>query len=79
MYYLYHYYHQSRFKCPAEGLLNEKKLHELARKQLEMEESCIVKVKSVNKKSPQTQKVLDYVRNYKIYILYSLLNKNAII
>jgi len=53
---------QSTFKCPAEGLLNEKKIHEMARKQLEMEMATVVKVKSIDIKSPPTQKVLNYVR-----------------
>lgn len=54
---------QFKFKCPAKGILNEKKLHELAHKQLEMEMSSTVKVKSVDKKSPPSQKVIAYVRN----------------
>jgi len=34
----------------------------MARKQLEMEISTIVKIKSVDNKSPPTQQILDYVR-----------------
>lgn len=53
---------QSTFKCPAEGLLDEKNLLECARKQLESEMSSIVKVQSVDSNSTPSQKVLDYVR-----------------
>lgn len=64
----YFIYFQSKFKCPANGILNEKNLKELVQKQLEMEMSSIVRVKSVDKISQPSQKVLSYVRNYKMYL-----------
>lgn len=50
------------FKCPAEGIFDEKKILECARKQLELEMSTTVKVQSVDNNSTPSQKVLDYVR-----------------
>jgi len=35
----------------------------MTRKQLEMEMATVVRIKSVDNKSPPTQKVLNYVRN----------------
>ncbi|VVC37456.1 DNA-directed RNA polymerase, N-terminal,Pentatricopeptide repeat,DNA-directed RNA [Cinara cedri] len=48
------------FKCPAEGLLSEKKMHELVHNQIEMEMASIVKVKSVDNNVSPSQKVLNY-------------------
>uniref|UniRef100_A0A2S2PVK5 DNA-directed RNA polymerase n=2 Tax=Sipha flava TaxID=143950 RepID=A0A2S2PVK5_9HEMI len=57
---------KSTYKCPAGDLLNEKKIHELARKQLEMEMTSIVKVKSVDNYSEPCQKVLDYRKKLEV-------------
>ncbi|XP_060878256.1 DNA-directed RNA polymerase, mitochondrial [Metopolophium dirhodum] len=51
---------KSTFKCPGEGLFDEKNILEFARKQLESEMSTIVKVQSVDNNSTPSQKVIDY-------------------